>query len=283
MTLRESVPSPQHVFKPGDRVRHKHLDGPHALGTVVGGHPVRIQVQWDSPRGTFGSYTPEEAQENLELATDIFAGDIVTWGGWDGHALHGQVESVTNGAAAVRHGFNPGDVSVLGLDLLRPSPMTPGQLQEYLVAKAKQKTGLTKDTNPKSVFADTKAPISAIPGPVLYELGLALLEGALKYGRHNWRVEGVRASTYFDAAQRHIWRWWEGEDIDPDSGLPHLVKAMACFAVVRDAELFGKMTDDRPPRHDADWSGTLDAKSVALRKKYPEPKAPAVEKKAREG
>jgi hypothetical protein len=138
---------------------------------------------------------------------------------------------------------------------------------------------LTKETNPKAAFADKKAPLQTIPAPVLYELGLALLEGALKYGRHNWRVSGVRASTYFDAAMRHLWRWWEGEDIDPDSGVPHLIKAMACFAVVRDAELCGKMTDDRPPRHTADWSGIVDAASVRLREKYPEPKPPHTEKK----
>ncbi len=138
---------------------------------------------------------------------------------------------------------------------------------------------LTKETNPKAAFADKKAPLQAIPGPVLYELGLALLEGALKYGRHNWRVSGVRASTYFDAAMRHMWRWWEGEDIDPDSGVPHLVKAMACFAVVRDAELCGKMTDDRPPKSTPGWSDACDFASVRLREKYPEPKPPHTEKK----
>jgi Domain of unknown function (DUF5664) len=147
-----------------------------------------------------------------------------------------------------------------------------------LLSRGLPKADTWKDTNPKVAFADRKVPISALPAPVLSELGLALLEGALKYGRHNWRVSGVRASTYYDAAMRHLMCWWEGEDVDPDSGLPHLVKAMACLVVVRDAELLGKMNDDRPPRHSADWVGILNAKSVALREKYPDPKPPHTEK-----
>jgi hypothetical protein len=39
--------------------------------------------------------------------------------------------------------------------------------------------------------------------------------------------------------------------------------------VVRDAELFGKLNDDRPPKHDADWMAVLNAKSVELRAKHP--------------
>ena len=79
-------------------------------------------------------------------------------------------------------------------------------------------------------------------------MGLAMLEGAVKYGGHNYRVAGVRASVYYDAARRHLDSYWEGEDIDPDSGLPHIIKAMACLHVLRDSQLMGNHTDDRPPR-----------------------------------
>jgi hypothetical protein len=37
---------------------------------------------------------------------------------------------------------------------------------------------------------------------------------------------------YFDAAQRHLWAWWEGEARDPESGLPHLAHAVACLLFV---------------------------------------------------
>lgn len=103
----------------------------------------------------------------------------------------------------------------------------------------------TKDTNPKAAFGDTKMPLSLWPAHVTAGGSLALLDGALKYGRANWRVAGVRASTYHDAAARHLAAWFEGEDADPDSGLGHLHHVLACVAIVLDAEACGNMTDDR--------------------------------------
>lgn len=132
----------------------------------------------------------------------------------------------------------------------------------------------TKDTNPKDAVGISKVPISTISAPVMMEIGLAMLEGALKYGRHNYRVMGVRASVYYDALGRHIMAWWEGEDNDPDSGLSHITKAIATLVVLRDAMIQGKMTDDRPPPSPEGWIKELNAKVEELRKKYPEPKKP---------
>lgn len=105
-----------------------------------------------------------------------------------------------------------------------------------------------KPTNPKDAVGVAKAPLSTVPANVLAEVGVAMLEGALKYGRHNYRQAGVRASVYYDALMRHIMAWWEGEDIDPDSGLPHIVKAIATLVVLRDADSREMLEDDRPPR-----------------------------------
>lgn len=110
----------------------------------------------------------------------------------------------------------------------------------------------TKPSNPKDAIGSLKPALSTVPCPVLFELGAAMTEGC-KYGRHNYRVIGVRASVYYDAAMRHLMSWWEGQDIDPDSGLPHIVKAMACMAILRDADLTGNLNDDRPPAVPAGW------------------------------
>lgn len=109
----------------------------------------------------------------------------------------------------------------------------------------------TKPTNPKDALGVRKAPMSTVPCGVMAELGVALLEGASKYGRHNYRGVGVRASVYYDATQRHLFSWWEGEDLDPDSGLSHVTKAIASLTVLRDAMLQDKCSDDRPPRSEA--------------------------------
>ncbi|MEM8773850.1 MAG: dATP/dGTP diphosphohydrolase domain-containing protein [Pseudomonadota bacterium] len=106
----------------------------------------------------------------------------------------------------------------------------------------------SKDTNPKDAVGTKKPPMSTVSGPVLMEIGVGMLEGARKYGRHNYRVSGVRASVYYDAAKRHLIKWWEGEDIDPDSGLSHVTKAICSLVVIRDAMICEKCIDDRPPK-----------------------------------
>lgn len=106
----------------------------------------------------------------------------------------------------------------------------------------------SKPTNPKDVVGIRKAPMSVLPMGPIAEAGLGLLEGGCKYGRHNYRGAGVRASVYYDAAMRHLIAFWEGEDIDPDSGLPHVTKAMCSLLVLRDAQMQGMCEDDRPPR-----------------------------------
>jgi hypothetical protein len=138
---------------------------------------------------------------------------------------------------------------------------------------------VTKPSNPKDALGIRKTPISTVPAPVLSELGVAMLEGALKYGRHNYRVIGVRASVYYDATVgRHMQRWWEGEDLDPDSGLSHITKAIASLVVLRDAMIRGTWVDDRPPASKPGWQDEHDAHVRALLEKYPQPILPYCER-----
>jgi hypothetical protein len=117
--------------------------------------------------------------------------------------------------------------------------------------------------NPKDAIGARKAPLSPVSRRVMHELGIAMLEGECKYHRHNYRAAPVRAMVYLDAHDRHISAWTEGQDIDPKSGLSHLVKAMACLHVVRDAQIYGTLIDDRPPAQpDPNWLDELD--TIAL-------------------
>jgi len=136
----------------------------------------------------------------------------------------------------------------------------------------------TKPTNPKDALAIKKAPLSTLPTGPMYEVALAMLEGARKYGRHNYRVMGVKASVYYDAAMGHLTSWWEGEDIDPASGLPHLAKAIACIAVVRDSMMMKNWVDDRPPRY-PDASELMRNNPIVgtILEKYPDCKEPYTE------
>lgn len=140
-----------------------------------------------------------------------------------------------------------------------------------------------KDSNPKDAVGTKKAPLSTVPAPVLFEIGLAMLEGARKYARHNYRIAGVRGSVYYDASLRHLMAWFEGEDIDPDSGLSHITKAIAGLVVLRDSMMQENWVDDRPPQTKAGWIQELNKKAEEIILKYPDAKEPYTQKGIKDG
>jgi hypothetical protein len=104
-----------------------------------------------------------------------------------------------------------------------------------------------------------------------------MLDGSAKYGRHNWRVIGVRASVYYEAALRHLMRYWEGEDLDPDSGVHHLAHVSACCLIARDAAMCDKLDDDRPVVV-GDPTACVKTLIPAIKGRYPDPKEPFTER-----
>lgn len=134
-----------------------------------------------------------------------------------------------------------------------------------------------KETNPKDIVGIKKVPFCTIPFRVLTGIGLALLEGARKYGRHNYRVAGVVASVYVDACFRHLTDWWEGTDIDPDSNLNHIDKAIATLVVLRDCMYSGNWNDDRPPKTKPGWVQEANRKAAEIIEKYPNSLPPYTE------
>lgn len=135
----------------------------------------------------------------------------------------------------------------------------------------------TKPSNPKDAIASaTKVGLSYISMPVMYEVALGMMEGAMKYGRHNYRVVGVKASVYVDATRRHIDAFWEGEDYDPDSKarLSHITKAIASLSVLRDSMIRGNWVDDRPPAVESGWMQRIHAELPKLLAQYPSPVPP---------
>lgn len=135
-----------------------------------------------------------------------------------------------------------------------------------------------KDSNPKDAIGSRKVGLSMLPRQVLYEVALAMLEGSLKYARHNYRIAGVRASVYYDANGRHLDAWWEGQDNDPGSGLHHIVKAIASLVVLRDSMLAGNWSDDRPPSiGDPNWLSYLNKEAERIIDAFEgEPKQPYI-------
>lgn len=136
-----------------------------------------------------------------------------------------------------------------------------------------------KPTNPKDALGVKKVPLHCVPSVPLFEIGLAMMEGGRKYGAHNYRSMGVRMSVYYDAVMRHLIAWWEGEDIDPDSGLHHVIKAIASLFVLRDSMVMGNCEDDRPIKYPNGLDiNKLNKLAEGLIKKYPDCAEPFLEK-----
>lgn len=137
--------------------------------------------------------------------------------------------------------------------------------------------------NPKAATGSLKCQMSAVPAPVLMEVGVAMLGGALKYGRHNYREAGGTASVYYDATLRHIMAWWEGEDIDAQGKVHHLSMAIASLVVMRDCIMRDKWTDDRPPKSEDGWMEHLSGLTKELIEGYEKPtKSTCVDEKAKQ-
>lgn len=88
--------------------------------------------------------------------------------------------------------------------------------------------------------------MGALDPKALIEVGKVAGYGGIKYERYNF-CKGYKWSLSYDALQRHLMAFWDGEDIDPESGLRHLAAAAwHCLALLT-FSIRGKGTDDRFP------------------------------------
>lgn len=110
------------------------------------------------------------------------------------------------------------------------------------------------EENPKHIEAQKlgKTQYENIPWDIIRRVANAMSEGAGKYGRYNWRIDHIRATTYMGGIGRHLFGdgdktkgWFNGEDIDPDSGENHLVKVIANCLLLLDATNQNTLIDDR--------------------------------------
>ncbi len=108
---------------------------------------------------------------------------------------------------------------------------------------------MTDDSsNPKDKIGSKKVPLSLIPSSALVHLAMVMKNGADKYGAYNWREKKIQAMIYLDAALRHILAYIDGEDCASDSSMDHRAHAMACLAILLDADETGNLKDNRPKK-----------------------------------
>ena len=129
------------------------------------------------------------------------------------------------------------------LDWKRAARLDPETLEPYV-----EKSVTVAGINPKDICGQKKPPMTLIPTSSLFYLSRVMELGAKKYTPFNWRnpATPVRMTVYLAAAWRHLLQILDGEDNDPESNNPHAAHAMACFAILLDAQACGTLVDDRP-------------------------------------
>lgn len=91
------------------------------------------------------------------------------------------------------------------------------------------------------------AELSALDPQALMLIAEVAGFGSRKYARLNYLL-GYDWSLSYDACQRHLMQFWNGEDIDADSGQPHLAHASWHTMTMLSFLLRGLGTDDRHHR-----------------------------------
>jgi len=76
------------------------------------------------------------------------------------------------------------------------------------------------------------AAMGAVDPMALWKVAEVAGFGEKKYARYNF-AKGYKWSLSYDAMQRHLMAFWNGENLDPESGLPHLAHAgWHCLALL---------------------------------------------------
>ena len=96
----------------------------------------------------------------------------------------------------------------------------------------------------KSFESASKPRLDLLPTSSLESIAEVLTFGAAKYSDNNW-CRGARWGRYYSALLRHLFAWWRGEDLDPETGLSHLAHAGCCLLFLMEYQRNGWGSDDR--------------------------------------
>ena len=89
-----------------------------------------------------------------------------------------------------------------------------------------------------------KSRVDLLSSSWLMGVGVVLAYGAKKYAAHNWR-KGLLLSRTLGATLRHVLAFLGGEDLDPETGLCHLLHASCSVMFAYETWLTSKGMDDR--------------------------------------
>lgn len=213
---------PDHNFPTFNGVAKKLRD----YGAVVYNPAEHFSGRVDLPRA---DYMAEDFRKLLEVASsDTAIKGIVLLPGWTG-SKGARAEVVVAHELGLRffawdtagERLQETTLDRVFLDTWAPEkeangdapPPTGKPYSSQEVRLTDPKTGGQKGQKP--------AQFSYIPFDALAEVSKVYQYGAKKYTRDNWK-RGYNWSLNFDAMMRHMWAFWEGEDLDPESQCSHV-------------------------------------------------------------
>lgn len=108
------------------------------------------------------------------------------------------------------------------------------------------------NNEPKALrYNKDKAPMHLVPTDAIRGMAAVLKIGMEKYAERNWE-KGAYYSVPYASLMRHLMSFWEGENLDSESGRPHLEHVLTNAAfLLRYYNEFPEY-DDRPRRLDED-------------------------------
>ncbi len=106
----------------------------------------------------------------------------------------------------------------------------------FLTPEVVNHTGVKHDSD--------KDPVELLDPLALEGIAKVLAFGAKKYAKHNWRG-GLSYTRLIGAALRHTFALLKGEDVDPESGLPHVDHLGCCWMFLSNQMKTRPDMDDR--------------------------------------
>jgi len=83
-----------------------------------------------------------------------------------------------------------------------------------------------------------------IPPEALEALSRVFGVGSVKYRERNWE-QGYSWGWSFASLMRHAWKFWKGEEVDEETGLPHIMQAAWHCIVLYTFSIHHRNFDDR--------------------------------------
>ena len=124
------------------------------------------------------------------------------------------------------------------------SPMVTWKNVKFRQLKPKEVREILNQQASAKHFDKDKPDVSQVPRELIEEVARVMQYGEGKYGKHNWRG-GMKWSRLVGSICRHMLAFNSGEDLDPESKLPHLAHAAANIGFLLNYANEHKELDDR--------------------------------------